>query len=121
MTLPQDRFSRHVVNVISKALAHTASDLCRSTVPRNPEYQQGLADIVQAAARVFLANREGSRVYWYGPATALTLARADLEILFEEADTLANALGDDPSPDTEESEPWHGPDEPTSSRGSDNE
>lgn len=112
----QPRQDRHNTSAISKCLSENTYDLVRKVLNCSHSTAARVADAVQAAARVTLANRLSPDVYWYGPDTVLTLARSDLDILFEEADTLAQTLGDDAPPDTERSlaeEPWHGLEEPT--------
>lgn len=119
--LDTKRRDRHNVSAISKCLSENTQELVRKVLGCSHSTAARVADAVQAATRVTLANRLGPDVYFYGPETVLTLARGDLDILFEEADTLAQSLGDDAPPDTErtleEEEPWHGqPDEPTDDR-----
>lgn len=109
------RRDRHNTSAICKCLGDNGREMSLKVLCCSASTAARVGDAVQAATRVVLANRLGPDVYWYGPETVLTLARADLDILFEEADTLANTLGDDAPPDTERSpeEPWHGQDEPT--------
>lgn len=113
---PTNQLNRHATSVITKALAGAAHELVLKVAQVHPTTADRVSDAVCAAARIVLANRIGEAVYWYGPSTTLLLARADLDILYQEADTLANAIGDGPgdvnddAPDTERS-PCHGTDE----------
>lgn len=75
---------------------------------------QDVGDAIQAAARVVLACKWGTSVYWYGPHTAEELAMADIELLLNWCDTLSSMFAPDterqPSEldELEEEESWHG-------------
>lgn len=106
--------SNHHEEALDRRLRNEASSLAKMAGEPVSHIGNRLSEVVRAAARVTLANQWGTRVYWYGPTTVVLLAQADLDILYEQCDKLAETLGLLEAT-------CHGREEPTSRRESDNE
>lgn len=91
--------------------ASTIAKLASGSVPFAG---RDVGEAIQAAARVVLACKWGTSVYWYGPHTAEELAMADVELLLTWCDTLSSMFAPDTErqpnelDELEEEESWHG-------------